>query len=52
MNAIEEYRASKDELCDLVNYLLRMNREKEWIEFKLEKAFPLLLKNTSIHLNN
>ena len=35
MYALEEYKISKEELNSLLMSLLKLNKENEWIEFKI-----------------
>lgn len=40
MYAVEEYKVSEEELTNLLNSLLKLNTENEWIEFKVNNDNP------------
>lgn len=52
MNAIEEYKVSKDELSELLSSLLNMNKENEWLEFKLGNDNPHMIGEYISALSN
>ena len=43
MYAVEEYKVSNDELIDLLKSLLKINKENEWIEFKINNDNPNMI---------
>ncbi len=52
MYAVEEYKVSKDELINLLKSLLKLDKENEWIEFKLNNDNPLMIGEYISALSN
>lgn len=52
MYAVEEYKVSNDELIDLLKSLLKINKENEWIEFKINNDNPNMIGEYISALSN
>lgn len=52
MYVVEEYKISNDELISLLKSLLKINKENEWIEFKLNNDEPALIGEYISALSN
>ena len=52
MYAIEEYKVSEEELISLLKSLLKLDKENEWIEFKLNNDDPLMIGQYISALSN
>ena len=52
MYAIEEYKISQDELMSLLKSLLKMRKENEWIEFKVNNDEPHMIGEYISALSN
>ena len=52
MYKVEEYKVSKEELVGLLKSLLKINKENEWIEFKINNDDPYIVGEYISALSN
>lgn len=52
MYAVEEYKVSKEELIGLLKSILKLDKENEWIEFKLNNDNPFMIGEYISALSN
>ena len=52
MYTVEEYKISKEELVSLLKSLLKINKENEWIEFKINNDDPVMIGEYISALSN
>ena len=52
MYVVEEYKVSEEELINLLKSLLKLDKENEWIEFKLNNDDPSMIGEYISALSN